>query len=113
MSTEEAFAQGSPAVVPASLKDGLKTYLTADSTTFLKLNFVAQVWARYNESNPGTTVNGELASSTTDVGIRRARLVLSGQLTPRVYVFLQFGQNSFSYWSCVESVESCIFRPWF
>jgi len=99
VSTEEAFAQGSPAVVPASLKDGLKTYLTADSTTFLKLNFVAQVWARYNESNPGTTVNGELASSTTDVGIRRARLVLSGQLTPRVYVFLQFGQNSFSYLS--------------
>ncbi|WP_229725492.1 hypothetical protein [Hymenobacter baengnokdamensis] len=74
-------------------------YLTADSATFLKLNFVAQVWARYNDSNPGTTVNGELASSTTDVGIRRARLVLSGQLTPRVYMFVQFGQNSFSYLS--------------
>ena len=43
VSAEASFAQGFPAVAPASLKDGLKTYLTADSTTFLKLNFVAQV----------------------------------------------------------------------
>ena len=81
------------------LKDGLKTYLTPDSTTFLRLNFVAQSWVRLNENNPGSTVNGELASSTGDVGLRRVRLVMSGQLTQRVFVFVQFGQNSFSYLS--------------
>ncbi len=81
------------------LKDGLKTYLTPDSATFLRLNFLAQSWVRLNENNPGSTVNGELASTTGDVGLRRVRLVLSGQLTRRVFVFVQFGQNSFSYLS--------------
>jgi len=85
--------------LPASLKDGLKTYLSPDSTTYIKLNAVAQLWLRYNDSNPGTTVNGELAPSTTDVGVRRIRFVLSGQITPRVFLFVQFGQNSLSYLS--------------
>lgn len=98
-----AFAQIAPTLpppsVPPGIRDGLKTYLSPDSTTYLKLNFLAQTWVRLNESNPGTTVNGELESQTVDVGIRRLRLVLSGQLTPRLYVFLQFGQNNFSYLS--------------
>ena len=90
---------GTPTGVPASLKDGLKTYLSPDSSLFIKFNFVAQTWLRYNQSNPGTTVNGELEPYTTDVGIRRVRVVMSGQILPRVFVFLQFGQNSFSYLS--------------
>jgi hypothetical protein len=90
---------GTPTGVPPSLKDGLKTYLSPDSTLFIKFNFLAQMWVRYNESNPGTTVYGELQPHTTDVGIRRVRLVMSGQILPRVYVFVQFGQNSFSYLS--------------
>jgi hypothetical protein len=90
---------GTPTGAPAPLKDGLKTYLSADSTLFLKFNFLAQTWVRYNESNPGTTVNGEREPHTTDVGLRRVRLVMSGQITPRVFVFVQFGQNSFSYLS--------------
>ncbi len=94
-----AAAQAPQSGFPASLRDGLKTYLSPDSSTYLKLNFVSQIWLRYNESNPGTTVNGELAPSTGDVGLRRVRLVLSGQLTPRVFMFVQFGQNSFSYLS--------------
>jgi hypothetical protein len=90
---------GTPTGIPASLKDGLKTYLSPDSSLFIKFNFLAQLWVRANESNPGTTVNGELQSHTTDVGVRRVRLVMSGQILPRVYVFVQFGQNSFSYLS--------------
>jgi hypothetical protein len=101
--TTAASAQIAPTLPPPSappgLKDGLKTYLSPDSTTFLRLNFLAQTWMRLNESNPGTTVNGELEPHTVDVGIRRLRLVMSGQLTPRLYVFLQFGQNNFSYLS--------------
>lgn len=98
-SAEASFAQVGSVGIPAGIKDGFKTYLSADSSTFIKLNFLAQTWVRFNESNPGTTVNGELAPHTTDVGIRRVRLVLSGQLTPRVFVLVQFGQNSFSYLS--------------
>ena len=84
---------------PARLKDGLKTYLTPDSTTYLKLNFVTQVWVRFNENNPGSTVNGQPESSTYDVGLRRTRVVLSGQLTDRVFFFVQFGQNNVGYLS--------------
>lgn len=84
---------------PSRLKDGLKTYLNADSSAFIKLNFVSQVWVRYNQNNPGTTVNGTLEPNTYDVGIRRARLVLSGQLSKRVSFFFQFGQNNFNYLS--------------
>lgn len=92
-------AQTNRAPFPEKLQDGLTTYFAADSSLYVKLNFVAQIWARYNVSNPGTTVSGEPTPETLDVGIRRLRLVLSGQLTPRVFVFVQFGQNSFSYLS--------------
>ena len=81
------------------LQDGLKTYLTKDSSTWLRLNFVSQIWARYNDNNPGTTINGFPESSTWDVGIRRVRFVLSGQLTKRVFIFVQFGQNNLAYTS--------------
>lgn len=84
---------------PAHLKDGLKTYLSPDSLTFIKLNFVSQVWVRQNDNNPGTTINGQPESSTYDVGIRRVRFVLSGQLTDRVFFFVQFGQNNLNYLS--------------
>lgn len=88
---------------PASLKDGLKGYLNKDSTSWVKLNFVSQIWVRYNDSNPGTTVNGQLEPSTYDVGLRRTRLVFSGQLTDRVFFFLQFGQNNINYLSARKS----------
>ncbi len=54
---ESASAQTNRAGFPASLKDGLKTYLTADNSAYLRVNFVAQVRARarYNEiSGPDT-----------------------------------------------------------
>jgi hypothetical protein len=88
-----------PPSVPPGLRDGLKTYLSADSSTYLKLNFLAQTWVRFTENNPGSTVNGEPISRVGDVGLRRLRLVMSGQILPRVFVFVQFGQNSFSYLS--------------
>jgi len=84
---------------PAALKDGLKTYLTPDSSSFIKLDFTAQIWVRYNDNNPGTTVNGQLEAATYDVGLRRTRVVLSGQLTSRVFFFLQYGQNNMNYLS--------------
>lgn len=98
LGAEAAAAQAPQRRTPA-LPEGLKTYLTADSTAFLTFNFVSQVWGRLNASNPGTTVSGELAPRTVDVGLRRIRLLLSGQLTSRASFFLQFGQNSFSYLS--------------
>jgi hypothetical protein len=57
------------------------------------------VWLRYNDSNPGTTVLGNPTSETFDIGLRRTRLQLYGQITDRVFFYLQFGQNNFNYLS--------------
>ncbi len=84
---------------PPYLKDGLKAYLSPDSSTYLKLNFVSQVWVRNNENNPGTTIYNERQNNTNDVGLRRVRFVLAGQLTERVFFFVQFGQNNLNYLS--------------
>lgn len=82
------------------LKDGLKFYIdAADSSRFIKLNMASQLWLRYNENNPQTLVQGHSQQNTTDISVRRIRMVLSGQLTDRVSFFVQFGQNSFNYLS--------------
>jgi hypothetical protein len=82
---------------PEKLRDGWKTYLSPDSSAYIKLNFLSQVWVRYNQNNPGSTIDGERQDNTYDVGLRRTRFVLSGQLTSRVSFFVQFGQNNFGY----------------
>jgi len=82
------------------MKNGLNFYLdTQDSCRFIRLNMVSQVWARYTENNPLTQVNGYNQAYTSDVSLRRARLILSGQLTDRVSFFTQFGENSINYTS--------------
>ena len=80
-------------------KDGLFFYLNEDSSLYIKLNFVAQVWVRYTENNPGSTIQGVPTNSVFDIGIRRTRMVMSGKFAPRTFFFLQFGQNSLTYLS--------------
>ncbi len=81
-----------------AIKDG-KLYISEDGSRYLKFTLNTQIWLRYNESNPGTTVYGFDKSSTTDIGIRRFRIQMFGQLTDRVFVYTQFGQNNFNYLS--------------
>ncbi|GGF11403.1 hypothetical protein [Hymenobacter cavernae] len=80
------------------LKDG-KLALNDDASHYVKLTLANQVWARYNQSNPGTQVNGFGRNQTFDVGIRRFRIQFYGQLTDRVFIYSQIGINNFSYLS--------------
>lgn len=75
----------------------LKLNLNKSGTSYIKGTFLAQTWARYSEFNPGTTIDGTPKSSYGDVGIRRWRIQVFGQLTNRVYFYTQFGQNNFSF----------------
>jgi hypothetical protein len=77
----------------------LKYNLTPDGSKYVKATFLTQVWLRYNQSNPGTTVNGEAKENTFDIGLRRTRLQLYGQLTDHVFFYTQFGLNNFNYLS--------------
>ena len=90
------------------MKNGLSFYLDSqDSSRFIKFEGVSQVWTRYTQTNPLTIVGTGGATSAAnspyyqqniaDVSVRRARLIMSGQLTDRVSFFTQFGENSMNY----------------
>ena len=54
-------------------KDGLKIYLNDDSTRYVQGTGLAQIWARYNDNNPGSTIYGTPKKETFDVGLSRVR----------------------------------------
>lgn len=80
-------------------KDGLKLYLSTDSSKYLKSTICIQTWARYNNNNPGTTVNGYTEKQSYDLGIRRFRMQLFGPVARKVFFYSQFGINNFNYFS--------------
>lgn len=77
----------------------LKYNLNPDGDRYVKFTFLNQVWLRYNQSNPGTTVNGEPQDNTFDIGLRRTRMQFFGQLTDHVFFYTQFGMNNFNFLS--------------
>lgn len=74
----------------------LRWNLSDDSSQYVKLSMMAQFWARYNESNPGTVQQGEPAATTFDIGIRRARIQCYAQITERASLFLHYGFNNYN-----------------
>src|ERR1041385_4230998 len=102
--SNHAFAQ-----LADKLKNGLKSYIDKnDSSKFVQLQMVGQFWVRNTDNNPYTGILSNNApttpaytreSNTTDISIRRIRLVLSGALSDRVNFFVQIGQNNLNYLS--------------
>jgi hypothetical protein len=92
------YAQDNPASHKKDLEE-LRLKLNDDGSHYLKFTILGQVWVRYNENNPGTTVLKEPASGTFDIGIRRLRFQLFGQLTDHTFFYLHFGQDNFNYLS--------------
>jgi hypothetical protein len=84
----------------------LKLNLNQDGSNFLKATFLNQVWVRFNESNPGSTVLGNSKSNTMDIGLRRTRFQLYGQLSNHVFVYFQAGQNNFNFLAGQNSSNS-------
>lgn len=77
------------------LKDR-KIYLNETGENYLKFSLLTQVWLRQQQYNPGTTVNGTPKENAMDIGIRRLRLQLYGQIADRVFIYTQLGQNNFN-----------------
>jgi len=75
----------------------LKVNLNEDGSHYLKATVTAQIWARYNQSNTGTTVFGYNKPETFDIGLRRVRTQLYGKITDKVFFYSQFGINNFTY----------------
>lgn len=75
----------------------VKFYLSKDSTNYLQLNGLGQVWGRYTQANPGSTIKGEELDHIFDIGIRRWRFVIQAQLSKKTFFYTQFGQNNFNF----------------
>ncbi|AUS04590.1 porin [Pseudotamlana carrageenivorans] len=59
-------------------------------------NISAQIWLRHSNLNDGSLVNSEPTSRFTDVSIRRIRIPVSSQITPKIYAAAMFGGNNYN-----------------
>jgi len=78
-------------------KNELKYNLNESGSHFFKMTVLNQTWLRLNQSNPGTTVIGEPRNQTFDIGLRRTRIQLYGQINDRTMIYVQFGMNNFNF----------------
>lgn len=77
-------------------KNALKFNLNSDGSHYFQASFMNQTWVRFNESDPGTTLFSKPAPNTFDIGLRRTRIQLFGQITDRTFIYFQFGQNNYN-----------------
>ena len=77
-------------------KDG-KLYLNEDGSEYVRLTLLNQFWVRYADYNPGSTLYDYPKSSGWDLGIRRFRVQMIARLSPRVFLYSQFGMNNFNF----------------
>lgn len=57
-----------------------------------------QIWATHTSNNPGTLdINGNVQKSATDVAIRRSRVLIHAQVSPRFMIVSHFGINNQSF----------------
>jgi len=77
-------------------KSDIRYSLNPSGSHYVKFTFTNQAWFRLNENNPGTTVLSDPATNTFDIGLRRTRMQLFGQITDRIFFYTQFGLNNFN-----------------
>ncbi len=82
-------------------KTDIRYNISANGNHYIKFTFLNQTWLRYNQSNPGSTVLGKPTPETFDIGLRRTRMQLFGQITDHVFFYTQFGMNNFNYLSSI------------
>ncbi len=92
------------------LNDQLKFSLNNDGSHYIKATFVNQAWIRYTNVNPGSAVDGRAVENLFDIGLRRTRAQLFGQLTDHVFFYTQFGMNNFSYLSLNKTYAASFFH---
>ncbi|MBC8155767.1 MAG: hypothetical protein H7Z72_23000 [Bacteroidetes bacterium] len=83
--------------LPPAEKNELKYNLNELGTHFFKMTLLNQTWLRLDQSNPGSTVIGEPKAHTFDIGLRRTRIQLYGQINDRMLLYVQFGMNNFNF----------------
>jgi len=62
----------------------------------IKWNLSGQIWLRYSDLNDGSEINGEPTASYTDVSIRRLRIPISSQVSPKIFLYSIIGGNNYN-----------------
>jgi len=63
--------------------------LNDDGSKYIRFLLWNQMWARVIQNNPGTLdVAGSPQSTTTDIGIRRARVLAYAEISPRFLILI-------------------------
>lgn len=75
----------------------LKLNFDESGRTYLKANIATQIWTRYSEMNPGSTINNSEVRNTFEVSMRRLRIGISAQLTPKLLFVTSLGGNNLNY----------------
>lgn len=73
---------------------GLKVKLNDDGSKYLRFITWHQVWIRYNRSNEGSLKNEIPTRETYDFGLRRSRMLILAQISPRFLILTHFGINN-------------------
>ncbi len=89
LSSMAGFAQGS-----SEYGSGLKFNLNEDGSKYMRMIAWNQVWFRSTQMNPGTMINSEPASSSSDMGLRRLRMLVYAQVSKRYMIVTHFGINN-------------------
>lgn len=71
----------------------------------VKWNVTAQFWLRYSDLNEGSLINGEETNSFADVSIRRLRIPITAQITPKLYGYTILGGNNYNFKNSSFPVE--------
>lgn len=77
-------------------KQNLKIDLNEDGSRYFQFTFLNQTWLRHSQLNPGSLIDGRIKENSFDIGLRRTRIQMIGQLSEKVFVYFQFGQNNFN-----------------
>lgn len=78
---------------PAELDRGVKLEL-GDPDRFIRILTWHQIWLRYDEHNPGSLIRGTVQNDGFDIGIRRSRLLIHGQMTKDLLIVFHAGINN-------------------
>ncbi|GJH39537.1 hypothetical protein RCZ04_00870 [Capnocytophaga sp. HP1101] len=81
--------------IPASAQL-LRYNFDEEGNTFIQGIARGQFWARYTETNPGTTVQGEAVSNVFDFSVRRVRLGAYAQVEKKWLFYVLLGNNNFN-----------------
>lgn len=73
---------------------GVKLNVNPEGTKFIRFITWNQIWLRNSQMNPGTSVGGEAAKSSFDMGGRRLRFLAYAQITKRYMVLTHIGINN-------------------